>query len=48
MSALKKYYIPAKDSITISKEQLEDILAKELRESFKKCAEVLLKEANKK
>lgn len=47
MSVLKKYYIPAKDNITISKEQLEDVLAKALRESFKKCAEVLLKGVNK-
>ena len=36
MSAIKEYYIPAKDNITISKEQLEDIIAKSLRESFKK------------
>ena len=48
MSALKEYYIPVKDNITISKEQLEDILAKELKESFKKCAKVLLRGANKK
>lgn len=48
MSTLKEYYISAKDNITISKEQLEDILVKELRESFKICAEVLLKKVNKK